>query len=379
MLEDNSLTTKNDKTSILINLTPGADTIVFHFSSRNKPAGKFHKYPTPSYVSNVYINPADLNWYLDGLPDFGSLENTLAHFRSIIREAGASQVVCVGSSMGAWGAAYIGAMIGATKMILFGPELHLNCFASYSAQNIAHRANEIPEITAEPTCGYTVLAGMLSPCDVYGTVKFFKGAPPKSCYFLPNSGHGSAHDLNQMGILEDILETVIRGDSSHPVLDAMQHKDPAAISEFLYSRSYDIQTILDYTERFVPKNRAAKFVAGIASDLMSKKLFPHAFRLLWTAYSEGEAPNELKILLLRAARKAKQNAYALKVADELISIPMYRRDALWEKALVLERLKRMDESFSILAMLCREHLQDPIYKTASEKLAANACISTTQS
>lgn len=361
--------------SILTDIQAGADTLVIHFSSRNKGAGKFHRYPTPANVSNVYINPADLNWYLDGLPDLQGLDRTVIRLRSIIEESRASRVICMGSSMGAWGAAYMAPMLGAQKAILFGPELRLNCFASYSAENISHRASEIPSISPDPSCEYVVIAGMNSPCDIYGTVSFFGGGAMPDCYFLPLMGHATAHDLNQIGLLDGILEGLVHDHPTRPVLDAMRYKDHAALSEFFLNRPYDFQAITDYIDRFVPTKHATKFVAGVAGDLITKKLFPHAFNLLWKVYQDGAMPNDLKILLLRSARKAKRNAQALKVAEELAQVPTYRRDALWEKALVLERLNRADESCAALTTLCREHLEDPIYKTAASKVSSAAFVS----
>ena len=64
--------------SIEVDLREGADTIVFHFSDCNTARGKFNRFPTPRGVSNVYLNPANSNWYLDGLPDFENLSTTVA-------------------------------------------------------------------------------------------------------------------------------------------------------------------------------------------------------------------------------------------------------------------------------------------------------------
>ena len=105
--------------SIQVDLRKGADTIVFHFSDRNTKAGKFNRFPTPKDVSNVFLNPACSNWYLDGLPWFESLSATVATLKALVHDSGASKIVCIGSSMGAWGAAYLAPMLGRKQQFCF--------------------------------------------------------------------------------------------------------------------------------------------------------------------------------------------------------------------------------------------------------------------
>lgn len=355
--------------NILTELTEGAEIICIHFSSRKKPAGKYHRYPTPRGVSNVYVNPGTLDWYLDGLPDDGGLDGSVAALHNIIKESKASRVVCIGSSMGAWGAAYMAPMIGAHQVIMFGPELELNLFGSYSTENIAARPGPLPVIKSSANCDYVAIAGMNSPCDIYTTIRFLGNL--SGLYILPLMGHATAYQLNELGLLDGVIDGLINDHDTRPVLNALSFPGNAEMQAFFAGREYNQQTIIDYVDHFMPAKHGDKFVTGVASDLIVKKLNGNAFALLAHVAQSTPLSNDLKMLYLRCARKSKRNAAALITADELAKSPAHRKHALWEKALVLERMKRSEEAHSIMATICREHLEEPIYKTAAAKIAAS--------
>lgn len=355
--------------SIEVDLREGAYTIVFHFSDCNTARGKFNRFPTPRGVSNVYLNPANSNWYLDGLPDFENLSTTVAALKSLVRDAGASQIVCIGSGMGAWGAAYIAPMLEAQIAILFSPELRLNCVGSISSQSIALKGSTVPTIHATSGCRYVVVAGMMSPCNIYSAAAFFGDADLSTCYFIPWMGAATDQELSRIGVLSQVIENVLSGRNSLLILDAMKFQNQASIAEFFVGREYNINTIAAYIDRFEKEMDAETFVTGIVQDLINKKLYSCAFALLWSRFEKNSLSSNLKMMLLTAAGKAKKPAQVLRVADDILKERGYRKDALFAKALALERLNRIPEARAEMSRLCVEYLQDPMFKVASKRLA----------
>lgn len=208
--------------SIQVDLRKDADTIVYHFSDRNTKAGKFNRFPTPKDVSNVYLNPVCANWYLDGLPWLESLRATVATLKALAHDSGASKIVCIGSLMGAWGAAYMAPMLGAQTAILFSPKLRLNCVGSVSSQNLGHLTSGIPTINATNGCKYFVVAGMMSPCHLYGAAAFFGAGDLSTCYFVPWMGSATVQGLSRIGVLDQVIEAFLNGCESPAILGALK-------------------------------------------------------------------------------------------------------------------------------------------------------------
>ena len=139
--------------------------------------GRYDKFPTTKNVSNIYINPGRNNWYLNGfLNPSESLSSSVDLLCSIIEKSGCKKVVCIGSSMGAYGAAFFAPLIKATRAILFNPDLCLSSLFSYAKQNLTSSDLQLlPSIKAQAGCDYYVIAGMHSPQDVFLRSTSFRG------------------------------------------------------------------------------------------------------------------------------------------------------------------------------------------------------------
>ncbi len=95
-------------------LIHNAEVLFIHFSARNCKYGKFNHYPTPEYVSNIYLNPCDYNWYTKGIPSLGNnLDDTINYLNELITKYNFNEVYCIGSSMGAYGAYVYASLIKA--------------------------------------------------------------------------------------------------------------------------------------------------------------------------------------------------------------------------------------------------------------------------
>lgn len=78
--------------------------------------------------------------------------------------------------------------------------------------------------------------------------------------------------------------------------------------------------------------------------------------------------SDLKMKLLISTGKTRKSKQTLRVADDLLQESTYRKDALFAKALALERLNRIAEANAEMSRLCLEYLQDPMFKVASKRV-----------
>lgn len=348
-------------------LKEGALTLCIHFSSRNKMPGQYDKFPTTKNVSNIYINPGRNNWYLNGfLNPSESLSSSVDLLCSIIEKSGCKKVVCIGSSMGAYGAAFFAPLIKATRAILFNPDLCLSSLFSYAKQNLTSSDLQLlPSIKAQAGCDYYVIAGMHSPQDVFSTIHFFSG-DIDTYYFLPNCGHSTSRFLNQFNLLNRVIEDLLLDTPKCEMLNVLSYPMRERLSYFFKDNNFNHQTILNYVQTFMHVNKPKSFVEGVVEDLMSKRLFGNALSLLGVFAQSNPLSSDMKLKLARCARKTKQYSLALKITQELINTRL-NKEALWESALALESMNQIEKSRDVMAKIYRLHLEDPIYKIAYSK------------
>lgn len=345
-------------------INSGAPELYIHFTARNGAPGEFSKFPTPAGASNIYINPIKASWYLDGLPGRAGVDGTVAELRDLATKAKAKRIITIGSSMGAWGAAYYAPMLGAHTAILFGPELSLNCFGGFSVANLARRES-LPEIKADENCRYVTIAGALSPSDVACSINFFPH-DHTDCFILPRMAHGTSAELSNIGLLDRIISELAAGRSA--ILELLQHPEKDKLISIFHGKDYDFTVLLEYVRSHVRKAGYGRMVLRIAEDLMAKRLFTQAEALLEDAQPNVLANIEARALLLKCAQHAKRHDRVVSLADELLKSSVYRQKALWDKGLALEAMGQHDDARAAFQLLCDEHGRSDLFVKAAAKL-----------
>ncbi|MEY9198661.1 hypothetical protein ABIA16_003777 [Sinorhizobium fredii] len=345
-------------------IVSGAADLYIHFTARNGAPGQFNRFPTPSGSSNVYINPILPNWYLDGLPGRDGVDGTVAELRDLISQSKAKRVITIGSSMGAWGAAYYAPMIGANTAILFGPELSLNCFGGFSPANLAMREN-LPTIKAGGECRYITVAGGLSPSDIACSVNFFAD-DHSDCFVIQRMAHGTSAELSNLGMLDRVITEAAEGVTT--TLDIFQHPQIDSLVSLFRGKDYDFSVLLEYVRFHLKKAGYGRMVLRIAEDLAARKLFDEAVFLLEDAPPNVSGNIEAKAILLKCAQALEQDERVVSFADDLIASPEHRQMALWAKGVALENLGWIDDARKSFELLCKEHSQSDLFAKASARL-----------
>lgn len=78
-------------------LVAGSELCFIHFSSRNRNAGNFDRYPTGDACSNIFVNCSDNAWYLNGIEGLGAVGASTAALSDKAGAAGAKRIISVGS------------------------------------------------------------------------------------------------------------------------------------------------------------------------------------------------------------------------------------------------------------------------------------------
>ena len=121
-----------------------SDTLIVAFSAISTPRGKFGYYDVLADVpdSVLFLNCPGNQWYLDGVPGLGSdLDSTVRSIERVAVNAGASRITMLGSSMGGYGAALYGSMLGeGVRVLATGAEVILNLGSSNSENWLKARA-----------------------------------------------------------------------------------------------------------------------------------------------------------------------------------------------------------------------------------------------
>ena len=75
----------------------------------------------------LFLKDSRQHWYHGGLTGFShTLDETLARIRELMTEWGATRVMCLGSSMGGFGALMFGSLLRAERVIAISPQVNLD-------------------------------------------------------------------------------------------------------------------------------------------------------------------------------------------------------------------------------------------------------------
>lgn len=128
----------------LVERCEGADNIYIYFAPVLVPPGVYigRHVLSSAHAHRIYLNCADSQWFLDGVPGFGdSIEGTRRRLKETVdslRNAD-TKIITFGGSMGGYGAILYGALIDADFAIGMGTEFILNIVGGASPGHLNGR------------------------------------------------------------------------------------------------------------------------------------------------------------------------------------------------------------------------------------------------
>ena len=209
-------------------------------------------------VNMLFLRDTSQSWYLMGVPGVsGSVGETVNFIRAEIQATGATSVVCLGSSMGAFAAILHGTLLRANRCVCFGPQLIL---AGTARERLLHDLPPAPYAprlegvvrhlhtrwcprlaklhdAAEPLAIEEVLdlsrllqrregpsridvhVGEKNPLDLRAARRLerdARGLVPLTLHLYAGRGHNVVTHLRNTGELADILRVVLHAPSSLP-------------------------------------------------------------------------------------------------------------------------------------------------------------------
>ena len=132
----------------MVRSVDGPADVLIVFSPARVPARRFMLYRAfqDLPVHQIFVNCPNNGWYVDGVPGLGAgLEDVAraldGEVRRLLRPKG--KVLCIGSSMGAFAAVAIGAMINADLVLATGGKYVLSLPGGLSEDTLSDRARDV--------------------------------------------------------------------------------------------------------------------------------------------------------------------------------------------------------------------------------------------
>lgn len=357
-----------NKLNIEISLKEGAETCVIHFSSRGKKVGKYDRYPTPCNVSNIYINPSNRGWYVNGISSLGkTLEDSVNKLKELINTNNFSKVVCVGSSMGAFGAALFASRLNA-ECICFGPELYLGVFGGFSAQDKMHSCDFFNLFMPRKSL---FVAGLGCPTDVLISNYYHNLWDNTVLILLPQSGHETARFLN----LKDRLSSLIADFIDNKCINvdtnlALKKSDVLLKFSLLPPEKINYNIINEYYIDFKDEIISTQKLK-LAEHLTNRNIHNIADNIL-VDFIEVHGPlSEAVFLLAKLRRRMKRNAEALSLFKKLELNPEYRLQGLWGQSMVHQKIDDFKEANRLYELIVKGAGNLAIVKESQKLLEKN--------
>lgn len=349
---------------VLEETVQGAEVLFVHFSSRNKKPGKFDRFPTPAYVNNIYVNCKDNNWYLNGIPGLGDIKASIEYLRNRAIELEAKKIICIGSSMGAWGAALFASALNA-ELICFGTELFLNLHSGYSKENLTVAPGFDLQRFGIPKKAL-MIAGICSPCDVLCINSLSNTWQNSEVLYLRHCGHESARRLKDMGLLELTIEKFINNE-----IDMIPEKEtiqPSIVSSISPSISNINKDSLELFCFKLSEHLSLAEKIALCEHLVARRTYHEPANLIENIIEEYGSIPSLLLTYAFCLRKLKRFDKSISVLKKIEHIPLLRQQALFIKAQIIEKIGNKSDALEIYKIIHKEHSKNAVYKAVSVKV-----------
>jgi hypothetical protein len=350
------------------------DVVVVFSAARLRPGSFMLSRVLKSCAYNqIFLNTPTNNWYLDGVPGLGcSIYELAQSIESMVGKLKGDngKVVCVGSSMGAYAAVFVGALINADYIFATGGEYRLNLDGGFSKNmlTVEETPVSIDSIVRSSKGRYFLGYGSESAVDAYCLSAISSLAPDRILGFgIDRWGHSVPRLIERKWGYSAVITSVLRHSLSliPDELDGMHNNQELCeglwkarhkpVSEFSKRELRDLVDILcEYSEDGNPPAwRARAMFARSVLDLRTdgNSYFDAAFMASSLAKGNPFFLNHLARAYVKSGDL--ENAEAvLKESMELQAEPHVDRDPMTE-ILYSRILLRQDKLVSAVNVLSK--------------------------
>jgi len=299
---------------------PRSGPLVIFFSGTNKLDGQFDfwGYAQRSATSCILLNNGSNLWYQTGVSGFGnSVRGTAELLRQWASALAATEVICIGASMGGSAAVLYGSLIDA-RVLAFSFEAHIRHAGSRSIKYIPKDYSlaypDLKPLIRQAAKPITSLLGGDDIIDVAEASRL-QDLPNLTLMCLQGVDHGVPRHLRSTGRLDHYLDCFVTG-SSLPHLSNMDddlstpgYADSVAAAHMsLLDKRGEMALIsAEHAVKLRPHAFAPRLLAGRALLMLKKP--SESLEHLGLAASL-DSSYEARLLMGRALRGLRRNAQA---------------------------------------------------------------------
>lgn len=287
--------------------------LVVLFSGTNKPDHTFDfwGYAQRSKTSTILLNNGSNHWYQAGVPGFGdSVAETATLIRRWAKHLSATEICCVGASMGGSAAVMYGSLVDA-RVLAFSFEAHVRYVGSRSAKYIPEDYPlSYPDLTPLIASSKRPITSLLGGDDVIDLAEASRlmTAPNLELRVLRGVDHGVPRHLRINGKLDEVLDAFIAGrplpafEEEDDDLGAPEYMAAIEASHIAYGDDRTSDSLLHAEQAYTlrPFSFAARLLAGRA--LLKLKRHAEALPHLGLAISLTPGSPEARLLFGRTLR-----------------------------------------------------------------------------
>lgn len=215
--------------------------LIIFFSGTGKRDGIFDFYQTGVTLSKKYnillLNNGQNRWYLDGIPSLGnSFSDTLNAIKQLAKEYNITDIYCIGSSMGGFGALYYGTALQAQNILAFGCDTKLRLKGSRSLKSMHYTAPkdhfDITPMIKNYSRRITVIFGEMDVMDYYFATRLAK-LSLVDLFIVSGVPHNPARHIKAYSDLNSYIDAFIQNGTPPPTIGQkkyVNHKE----GELLY-------------------------------------------------------------------------------------------------------------------------------------------------
>lgn len=315
------------------------------FSAMSTPAGTFQMGKALANLPGLLIllNDKENNWYQYGLPEVGdNTTESITALKKELKKENIEQIICIGASMGGYGAALYGELLNADFVICFSSEIKLGLPFSRNDlhSNVDTSANnhDLSKIIGQNgKTKFTFFVGSSDIIDLYNASLIAKNS--FDIHILKNKNHFLTQDIHLEFTLEKIITDVISGNG---------FSEDAWIDKELKISDHKNEIELLYNLYVSIRKREFEKCEHLISSINKLKKTELYYLLSGMYFSRQKNYNKAEDMLTKATNKNSSN-----------------RDSLFELAIVKRVLGKTDESITLYHLVLSI---DPTYAPAHNHL-----------
>ncbi|MBO0126598.1 tetratricopeptide repeat protein [Agrobacterium sp. OT33] len=361
--------------------SPDAKTLAVVFSSRNTRPPKFTFWKTFQQLDchTIYFNSPVPEWYRCGIPDIsGGIRGAVKAIQDFAASVGATRIVTVGSSMGAYGAHLHGSMAGADHVLAFGFEPLLGVPGGKTEITINEYQWQYPDISGMRPKNLSVIYGEMDINDTLGAGLLYQRQKPH-IISLPHAQHDTPDFLARDETFANMLSALVTGNPIGPDLSTDGPHLNNDLCKFLWRLNAPlvaknwkaVDEIIKQNVTLAEQSRLAMYMWGVADYRLNQidQSITKFQRIIETTPLFWEAWQSLSASL---NRKSDFEA-AIEAGLNAIRLRPHRSIAHLHLSHVYDRAGKADEALEHALWACRLNWSRDEYRTwllnASDKAA----------